>query len=182
MIFKITRARRADIKLTIDNQKLEQVNELKFLGLTFAENLNWTKHCEHLIKKANRRIYQLYKLRYAGFSSRNLVLIYKTWIRPLFTYANAAWIAVSSKMSNKLQLVQNKDLRACLNQPSYSRVTYHHKITKVEPLKQFQQKLADRYIQRAIENNNPVSSLVSNQRLSPRLKSVTTPLSLLNCT
>ena len=182
MIFKITRARRADIKLTIDNQKLEQVNELKFLGLTFTENLNWNKHCEHLIKKANRRIYQLYKLRYAGFSSRNLVLIYKTWIRPLFTYANAAWIAVSSKMSNKLQLVQNKALRACLNQPSYSRVTDLHKITKVEPLKQFQQKLADRYIQRAIENNNPVSSLVSNQRLSPRLKSVTTPLSLLNYT
>lgn len=47
----------------------------------------------------------------------NELLIYKTFILPILTYGAATWGLVAETHFHKLQIVQNKTLRTCLNAP-----------------------------------------------------------------
>lgn len=178
MIFKSNGSRKAKIELTIEGQKIEQVDRIKFLGLTYFENLTWNKHVDQLFAKATSRISQLKRLRNLGFSSKQLLTFYKMRIRPIFTYANAAWITASPTTVSKLQTLQNRAIRVCLDQPMWCNVEFLHSIAKVPYLKDLQLQLSRRYIERVIQNKNPICDIINNQRLCSKRKTIT-PLSVL---
>ena len=58
----ITRKRnREDINIYLNNRRLEQVKELKYLGIYFDNKLHFHKHIEHITKKSRNVIYMLGK-------------------------------------------------------------------------------------------------------------------------
>ena len=99
-------------------------------------------------------------------------------IRPIFTYANAAWITASPTTVRKLQTLQNRAIRVCLDQPMWCNVEFLHSIAKVPYLKDLQLQLSRRYIERVIQNKNPICDIINNQRLCSKRKTIT-PLSVL---
>ena len=52
--------------VSIDGKQIEVVTVFKLLGVYQSSDLTWTAHCEYIIKKANRRLYALRKLKKSG--------------------------------------------------------------------------------------------------------------------
>ena len=83
---------------TLHQQKLEQVQSAKYLGITITDNLVWGQHVSEISCKATKTM---------GFLRRNLALAprhikevaYKTLVRPQLEYAAPIW-----NLYHKLQI------------------------------------------------------------------------------
>lgn len=165
--------------LNLGNVPIKHVTHAKFLGITLSEELSWKLHYEDLKKRANSRIFQLLRLRYMGISQRNLLKMYKGCIRPLLTYANAAWINSAQFIIDGMQVLQNKALRLCLSKPRYTRIADLHSESRIPLIRDFQLTLAKRYLHNAQVNVIPnIVEMVQKRRMCPKTK-FQTPLDVL---
>ena len=58
----ITRKRRCDdINIYLNNRRLKQVTDMKYLGIHFDSRLTFQKHIEHIAEKSRTLIYMLSK-------------------------------------------------------------------------------------------------------------------------
>jgi hypothetical protein len=58
----ITRKKSNDaIHIYLNNRRLEQVKEMKYLGIYFDSRLTFHKHIEHIVEKSRKLIYMLSK-------------------------------------------------------------------------------------------------------------------------
>ena len=89
MLFRNPSKRTTSLSLNINGRQIEEAKTLKFLGITMMPHLNWNEHCNEIATRANKRIFQLWRLSNLNFEQESLLLLYKSWIRPLFLYANA---------------------------------------------------------------------------------------------
>jgi hypothetical protein len=67
---------------------------------------------------------------FAGEASKNKITIYRTIIRPAMMYSVAVWGKVAYTQLQKLQVVQNKFLRAAFNAPWFVRNAQLHREAK----------------------------------------------------
>ena len=58
--------------------------------------------------------------------------LYKTMVRPLYMYANAAWANVTKSDLNNIQREQNKAIRLAYNLPMWTSVDELHQIGNLE--------------------------------------------------
>ena len=80
---------------TLHQQKLEQVQSAKYLGITITDNLNWGQHVSEISCKATKTM---------GFLGRNLALAprhtkevaYKTLVLPQLEYATLFGIPITN--------------------------------------------------------------------------------------
>ena len=99
---------------TIHNQKLNVKTEAKYLGVTISSDLSWSRHADHVTKKANSTI---------GFLKRNMRsapqaakdTAYKTFVRPIVEYAATAWAPSTDKANDKIDMVQRRAARFVKN-------------------------------------------------------------------
>ena len=104
--------------LSIDGKQIEVVTVFKFLEVYLSSDLTWTAHCEYIIKKTNRRLYALRKLKKSGVPSSDIVVVYCTVIRTMIEYASVVFANLSQTLSNELERVQKRALSIIY--PSYS--------------------------------------------------------------
>lgn len=75
----------------------------------------------------------------------NKLLIYKVALRPIFAYAAPIIHSASHTNKKKLQILQNKTLRMCLNKPwNYRTEDLHHE-AGIEMVDDFLQRLKDKF-------------------------------------
>ena len=98
--------------LSIGAQAVESVESFKLLGVHFSRNLTWSVHCDKIIKKANKRLYIINQLRKAGYSTKELVSVYCTLIRPIFEYAAPIWSVLFSCLASDIEMVQKRAMCA----------------------------------------------------------------------
>ena len=84
MIFKNPSKKESELNLKIKGAPIGETESLKFLGITLTPHLIWSDHYNTLVKKANSRLFQLWRLSNLNNNEESLLLVYKTWIRPLF--------------------------------------------------------------------------------------------------
>ena len=95
---------------TLHQQKLEQVQSAKYLGLTITDNLNWGQHVSEISCKATKTM---------GFLRRNLALApkhtkevaYKTLVRPQLEYAAPIWNPYHKLQIQEVEKVQRTAAR-----------------------------------------------------------------------
>ena len=92
------------------------------------------------------RINKLYHLKSKGIRPKVLLHLYKSLIRPLCTYANAAWANVSKKYIESLQIEQNRAIRIALNLPRWTRITELHEKAQLPMLEDYINKLNSNYL------------------------------------
>jgi ribonuclease HI len=107
----ITRKRRQDdINLILNNKKLVQVKEIKYLGIHFDSKLAFNRHIDYITEKSRKLIYSLTKAAKLnwGLGHKALKTIYEGAMVPLMTYGSPVWEEAISKTGNliKLQRVQ----------------------------------------------------------------------------
>ena len=138
------------------------------MGIILTPHIKGNEDCKDLIRIAESRLFQLWKLSNLNVNEENLILVYKSWIRPLFLYSNACWIDQSHAFINKIQNLQNRALRFCLWKPRYYQTQKLHEEANMKSVREMHIKLANGYIERAIKHNIlSVLELINKKRQCP---------------
>jgi hypothetical protein len=92
------------------------VNNITYLGVTCDRKMTWRHHIERTVAKVLPTYLKTYSLFKSGRLSTNIKLIlYKTLIRSVMTYACPTWEYAADAHRFKLQCLQNRVLRAIRN-------------------------------------------------------------------
>ncbi|XP_052748288.1 uncharacterized protein LOC128200104 [Galleria mellonella] len=88
-------------KLVMDGIHIRLQKELKVLGLTIDQNLNFRKHLSNVTKKALNIYKSVSRMARAqwGLNSDILKLIYRTVVEPTILYAASCWAQTTNKRS-----------------------------------------------------------------------------------
>jgi len=93
----------------------------KYLGLTLDKRLTWAPHIKEKRVKLNLRLRLLKNLifnnKYTHINTK--LLIYKSLLKPIWTYGLQLWGNAKKSNLNKIQTFQNIALRKLLNAPPY---------------------------------------------------------------
>ena len=101
--------------LFIANQQLAVVDKVKLLGGIIRDDLKWDGQVENMCTKANQKFFMLRKLKEAGFSSQELVTIYKGYMRPVLRYAASLWHpGLTQKQVDQVENIQKRICRHIL--------------------------------------------------------------------
>ena len=104
-------------RLTLNNQKLDQVNVTKLLGVWISEDLSWSKNTKEITKKCFSRLSLLTKLKYVGVSTEDLLDIYVLFIRSCAEYCCVAFhSSLTLEQSYSIETIQKVCLRVILGE------------------------------------------------------------------
>ena len=98
------------LNIYIDNEPIEQVKSIKYLGIIIQENLKWNDYLRQLCKSVAYKIYCLGKLR--KFLNMSLLnTIYKSTIQPCLDYGISVWGNCPNKLKLPLLRLQKRAAR-----------------------------------------------------------------------
>ncbi|KAH0808874.1 hypothetical protein GEV33_013917 [Tenebrio molitor] len=115
------RRHRPDGEIVMFDRPIPWKTEARYLGITFDNHLRFNAQLEHAKIRAQMVLGQLNSLvnRRSKMSIQNKVTIYRTIVRPAMMYGSAVWGNVCNTQLHKLQVVQNKFLRAAFKAPCF---------------------------------------------------------------
>ena len=101
-----------DIKslLYIGNSIIPEVDEVKFLGITFDGRLSWDKHVENLYKRLKSAIAVIKRIK-PCIGKENLQTMYFTSFECHILYGNSVWGGIPKFRLNKIFRLQKKCIR-----------------------------------------------------------------------
>ena len=105
--------------IIIGATQVEIVSSLKLLGVYITSDLTWSVYCIHIIKKSNKRLYALRKLKKSGVASSDILFVYCTIIRSILEYASVVFANLPQSLSNDLEKVQKRALSIIYPNCSY---------------------------------------------------------------
>ena len=103
----------------LDNRPLTIVDHCKYLGVVIQSNLNWTKHVEEKVAKANTTLSMLRRnLKTNCIQTKDLA--YRALVRPQLEYASVAWSPWQQGLSALIEKVQRRSARFVMNDYQYN--------------------------------------------------------------
>ena len=107
MQIRRNRIKRINATYTLEGTVLENVESIKYLGVTITNDLRWNTHVSNVCTKANWTL---------GFLRRNLYACpqevkeaaYKGLVRPVLEYSSSVWDPSGVGLQNELEKVQNR--------------------------------------------------------------------------
>lgn len=158
--------------LTLYGQPIPEFESIKYLGLHLDQKLNFKTHI--LKKKEQLNIiigkYGWLVGRRSPLAIENKLLLYKSLIRPVWSYCCPIWSAASNSNIKKIQVIQNKFLRNAINAPWYITNDVLHNDLKMEKVKEFVNINLSRYRNRIGEHPNELVTNMLDQPINRRLK------------
>ena len=113
---------------TYNIHQLEKVQAEKDLGVIVDEDLNFYKHIEDKVSKANRMI-GIVRQTFKFMNKTIFKTVYKTLIRPHLEYACVIWSPHTKKYSNMIERVQR---RATKLVPELRDLPYHDRLKELD--------------------------------------------------
>ena len=112
MVFNRTFNHQFSTRLQLSNTCLENIEEIKLVGVWITSDLSWSKNTKELCKKAYARISMITKLKYVGVSTEDLLEIYIIFIRSVLEYCCVVWhSSLTLEQQDDLECVQQVCLR-----------------------------------------------------------------------
>ena len=102
----------APFTLSINDTRLDNVDQFKYLGVQLTNTLSWNAHISYICRKLGHSIQILRKLK--GIINANdllIVHVYKTLVQPHIDYCITVWGYAPNCHIKKLQRLQNKIVR-----------------------------------------------------------------------
>ena len=143
---------------------LDVVNQTKILGLILSDTLNWSAQVDYMIRRANKKIWLLRKMKTLKLNTEILVDFYCKEIRSILEYGVAIWHSgLTQKMIGQLERVQKICVSIILCDTGGT-VSYKVGCTilNLEPLVYRRHDLCVRFIQRASINPKHSDLFVRN--------------------
>ena len=120
----LKKAQYHEIYLGLD--KLQYVNDYVYLGIKLDNKFTFELHANECCRHVVHKNYVLSKIR-KYISTTQALNIYKSMILPYFCYGDVFMHNLSIKTYDRMQKLQNKSLRICLQRPNRSNVRQLHK-------------------------------------------------------
>ena len=114
MVLSRKKVRTTPPPLNLLGSEIEQVDSIKYLGLTINDNLSWSDHISKICSKARRLIGMLFRQFYNCADTSTIRTLYLTLIRPHLEYANQVWDPYLVKDCKLLEDVQKFACKVCL--------------------------------------------------------------------
>uniref|UniRef100_A0A1Y1JWU5 Reverse transcriptase domain-containing protein n=1 Tax=Photinus pyralis TaxID=7054 RepID=A0A1Y1JWU5_PHOPY len=101
------------LNITVDNKVIEQVPNIKYLGVNIERNGNQKMDVDDRINKTMKLYYAMNQrfIKKKEIRTKTKMTVYKTIYRPTLTYGSESWV-LTTNMKSKLQAVEMKFLRA----------------------------------------------------------------------
>jgi hypothetical protein len=144
------------VAIKIEQSTIKPQDSTRYLGVIIDRKLTWRNHLAHIEPKCAHRIHLLRFLsRTAQNPNRKIMLnIYKAIVRPILTYGFPLLLTASDKTWERLQIIQNKAIRAALNLPHYTSVAYIHRISNLPRIQPYAESLLKKAINTARYNHD----------------------------
>ena len=110
------------LHLTIENTEIEQVNEVKLLGIIVDDKMSWNNQIDQMVKKMGRGMGAIKHCRkhMPKFLTKQLV---QALVLSQLDYCSMIWSNTTESNLNRLQVAQNKAARLVLQCPYRTRVS-----------------------------------------------------------
>ena len=111
--------------MQINHTNIPQTETVKYLGIHFDKRLTWKDHVLTKHKQLEQKTREIKWLigRHSPLLLENKIIIYKTFLKPVWTYGIELWGCASNCNIEIIQRYQSKILRILTNAPRY--VTNH---------------------------------------------------------
>ena len=154
MIINFTKKYQYSTRLKIENTHLEQVNEVKLLGCILSDNLKWHANTSMTIKKGYQRMIILHKLFEFNPPMKELVNIYKIFIRNVLEQNCVIWhSSLTQGEIIDIERVQKVALRIILRN-NYVEYAHALELTGLDKLEDRRRKLCIKFAKKSIRNEN----------------------------
>jgi hypothetical protein len=143
------------VVIKIEQAMVKPQDATRYLGVILDRKLSWRNHLQEIEPKCAQRIHLLRFLSRAAtkFNPKIMLNVYKAIVRPILTYGFPLLLTASDKTWERIQVIQNKAIRAALNLPHYTSVAYIHRISKIPTIKPYAISLLDKAIKTARHNH-----------------------------
>jgi hypothetical protein len=84
--------------------------------------------------------------RKSDLNQENKLLIYKQIIRPSMCYASTIINSAAKTNMKRLQIIQNKIIKICINVPWFTSTDFIHEITNIETIQEFNNKNYEKFM------------------------------------
>ena len=166
-----------NLRLSLGPEDINVSKKVKFLRPDFNYKLTWTNYVIKIVVKKQQRINLLRHLKSKNMKPNIIMYLYKTMVRPLYLYANAAWANVTKSDLNKIKKEQNKAIRLAYNLPMWTSVDELNQMGNLEAVKITIQKLNQEYLAGSIKRNKEIKNKIEKHLLtSSQIKLYQTPL------
>ena len=159
-------------ELTLNNEHLQYVESMNFLGVCLDSRLNMNEHIKYVKARALKRVPILKCLagRGCGADRTILIRVYKSLIRPILEYACQVLEGPLNKAVESLESVQNTCLRIATGALRTSPIIPLQVETNVQPLYLRRWELTLRYVTKVISaENHPCHKLVDGSLALPAI-------------
>lgn len=132
----------------INNNEIEwESGPVKYLGIQLDKTLTYKNHTDYVVKKSYAALRILYSLfnRKSHLHINSKILLYKTMIRPIVTYAAPILSSMARTHRNKMQIMQNKIIKMILNVPWRTSTVAIHQQTNIKMIEEYCNKLTDNF-------------------------------------
>jgi len=134
-------------KLKIEENEIEWVETVKYLGITLDSKLTFKHHINQTVDKVNKTIVTLYPFinKNSYLSVNNKLLIHKTIFQPILLYGAPIWHDCAKTHISRLQVAQNKVLKLMLNLPFYFSTKKLHEKANVDLVDTMAKSIFDKF-------------------------------------
>lgn len=146
---------------------IDLVTYYKYLGLIIDKILTWNQHIKSksLILKSRSRMLKTILSINKYTSLKNELLIYKTFLKPIWTYGLQFWDVAKKSNLNKIHTYQNVTLCHLTNAPPYiSNLTLHNDL-HVKSIEKESVLFYKRFFLPLANHNNPLLRNLNNLTL-----------------
>ena len=134
-----------------DGQRIRCGESLKALGMRFSSKPDMTAHVEWMLKSLRSRLWMLQNLKRSGFSTEELVTVYKTIIWPVADYGSMVYhSSLTDSQDEALERIQTQALK-CIYGPFRSERKLR-KAAGLETLRSRRVELCDKFARKSAAN------------------------------
>ena len=133
---------------------LEVVQTTKLVGVTLTSDLKFHEHVKIIVKKANKKIWMLRRLKEFDFTKKDLLEIYISQIRSTLEYNVPAWNpSLTNDDITDIERVKNTALKIILGE-DYNDYESCLKLNQLKTLEERRKDLCLRFAQKCTQNKN----------------------------
>jgi Reverse transcriptase (RNA-dependent DNA polymerase)/Endonuclease-reverse transcriptase len=168
VLFRSKRVEMPDLHL--NHSRIIWKNRADYLGTVLDKMVSFRLNTTARVAKAAAAHAQLYPLlKSSSIKRETRLLIYKVIIWPTLTYAAPAWIHMASSSVQRLQVIQNKSLRAIAGAPPRTRTRDLHDFLDIPYVEDHLIRIADKFFDTAKTSGNPLIRSLEPNRLARRV-------------
>ena len=111
--------------IVINQTRIQEVKETKFLGVIIDNKLKWSAHITYISKKIFKGIGIILKARKV-FNMETLLSLYHTFVYPYLSYCIHVWGKAYNTHLNDLIVLQNKAMRIISGVPPRTNIDHFY--------------------------------------------------------